>query len=156
MHQPQHDDDLFTPSLGEARPTPPQGSRPWRLSSQFYVSVFGGPVAAGLVGVLNGRRLGLPRARLAAIAGLALAALGASVVVVALLDSEENSPLRLVAMIAGAVIYLPTRELQQDADRRYSAARVDAESYDSLWLPGIGMALGGGLLWAIAASAATA
>jgi hypothetical protein len=146
------DDDLFAPSLaGVRRSLPPRGRRPWRLGSQFYVAVFGGPVAAGLVGLLNGRRLGLERGRLAAIAGIGAAALVAVAVVAAVVAerAEEQRPLRLVAMAGGAVAYLGTRRLQRDADRRYGVGRSHTESYDSLWLPGLGLVLLGGVVAAL-------
>jgi hypothetical protein len=62
---PERDADLFSPSLTRSvRRDLPAGSRPWRLASQFYVAFFGGPLAAGAIGLLNGKRLGLPRERL--------------------------------------------------------------------------------------------
>jgi hypothetical protein len=146
----QHEDDLFAPSLGGGRaPVPPAGERPWRLGSQFYVAFFGGPIAAGLVGYLNGRRLGLPSPRLAAIAAVGLASLAAVAVAVAVVGESENRSLRLLSAVGGIVAYLGIRQLQQDADRRYGVGRHDDESYDSLWLPGLGIVLLGGVAAAI-------
>src|SRR5688500_11026059 len=110
----RQDDDLFTASLaGGRRSVPPPGRRPWRLGSQFYVAVFGGPVAAGLVGYLNAKRLGLPAGRLAAIAGIGAAALlaVATVATVVAQSSDESRPLRLVSMIGGAAAYVGIRQL---------------------------------------------
>jgi hypothetical protein len=155
----RQEDDLFTPSLaGGRRAVPPPGRRPWRLGSQFYVAVFGGPVAAGLVGYLNGKRLGLPQGRLAAIAGIGAAALVvvATVATVVAQQSDESRPLRLVSMVGGAAAYVGIRQLQKDADRRYGLGRKDDESYDSLWLPGFGIALLGGLVAGIVILSATA
>ncbi len=133
------EDDLFSPSLaGFRRGAPPPGERPWRLGSQFYVAVFGGPVAAGLVGYENGKRLGLPARRLGAIAAVALAALAGVAIAAVLLDSEDSRPLQLVVMVAGAAAYVPIRELQRDADRGYRVGRNEDASYDSLWRLGIG------------------
>jgi hypothetical protein len=143
-------EDLFAPSLGGGRRrVPPAGERPWRLGSQFYVAFLGGPVAAGLVGYLNGRRLGLPPARLAAIAAVGVASLAAVAVAVAAVGESENRPLRLLSAVAGVVAYLGIRRLQQDADRRYGVGRRDDETYDSLWLPGLGIVVLGGLAAAI-------
>lgn len=151
------DDDLLTPTLaGPRREALPAGRRPWRLGSQFYVAVLGGPVAAGLAGWLNGKRLGLPANRLAAVAGIALAALVAVAIAAAAMSSEENRPLRLVSMVGGAVAYLGIREVQKDADRRYGAGRSDRESYDSLWLPGLGMVVLGGIVAALVIVGVTA
>jgi hypothetical protein len=155
----QQEDDLFTPSLaGGRRGVPAPGRRPWRLGSQFYVAVFGGPVAAGLVGYLNGKRLGLAGGRLAAIAGIGAVALVvvAAVAAVVAQRSDESRPLRLVSMVGGAAAYVGIRQLQKDADRRHGIGRSDDESYDSLWLPGFGIALLGGLAAAIVILGATA
>jgi len=155
MQEPE--DDLLSPSLVRTRyDVLPEGRRPWRLGSQFYVSVLGGPVAAGLVGYLNGRRLGLPAARLAAIAAVGLAALVAVAIAAAAVSSNADAPLRGISMIGGAVGYLAIRELQKDADRRHGAGRGDDESYDSLWRPGILIVVGGGLAAAVVIAAVTA
>jgi hypothetical protein len=146
----REDDDLLSPTLaGTRHEALPAGRRPWRLGSQFYVAVLGGPVAAGLVGWLNGKRLGLAANRLAAVAGIAVAALAGVAVAAAALKSEEGRPLRLVSMVGGAVAYLGIRELQKDTDRRYGAGRSDQERYDSLWLPGLGMVVLGGIVSAL-------
>jgi hypothetical protein len=146
----EHEDDLFAPSLGEGRRrVPPSGERPWRLGSQFYVAFLGGPVAAGLVGYLNGRRLGLPSARLAVIAAVGLVSLAAVAVAVAAVGWSENRPLRLLSAVGGVVAYLGIRQLQQDADRRYGVGRREDETYDSLWLPGLGIVLLGGVAAAV-------
>ena len=136
----EREDDLFAPSLGGLRRNAlPVGRRPWRLGSQFYVAAFGGPIAAGLVGYENGKRLGLPNRRLAVIGGVTLAALGA--VVVAAAAYEDAS--RGLLTIGGVLAYLPIRELQKDADRRYRAGRNPAETYDSLWRLGFGIVVVG-------------
>jgi hypothetical protein len=156
MGDPEH--DLFTPSLeGERRQQLPEGSRPWRLASQFYVAALGGPVAAGLVGVLNGRRLGIPGRQLALIAGVAVVALACAVVIAAAVNRDDNSPVRLVLVAAGVVAYLAIRQVQVDADRRYAAgsARNEDEAYDSLWIWGIGMVVGGGIVAGLVLAAVT-
>jgi peptidoglycan/LPS O-acetylase OafA/YrhL len=155
----RQEDDLFTPSLaGGRRAVPAAGRRPWRLGSQFYVAVFGGPIAAGLVGYLNGKRLGLPPRRLAAVAGIAAAALVAVAIVAAVVaaNANEDRPLRLVSMVGGAAAYVGIRQLQKDADRRYGVGRSEDESYDSLWLPGLGIALVGGIVAGIVILSVTA
>jgi hypothetical protein len=153
------DDDLFAPSLaGGRRGVPPPGRRPWRLGSQFYVAVLGGPVAAGLVGYLNGKRLELEQGRLAAIAGIAAAALVAVAIAAGVVarSTDESRPLRLAMAIGGAVAYVAIRQLQKDADRRHAVGRSDEESYDSLWLPGVVMVVAGGVVAAIVLASVTA
>ena len=60
MSRPERD-ELFAPTLSQtARTELPPGEKPWRLNSQFYVAFFGGPLAAGTIGYLNGKRLGVP------------------------------------------------------------------------------------------------
>ena len=74
LREQERDDDLFSPSLRD-RAAIPAGARPWRLSSQFYVAFFGGPLAAAAIGVVNGRRLGLGTGRLVGIAAAGVGAL---------------------------------------------------------------------------------
>lgn len=151
-----HQDDLFAPSLaGLRRGAPPPGKRPWSLSSQVVVAVIGGPVAAGLVGYENAKRLGLPGQRQLAIVVVALAALVGVGIAAAALGSG-SSKLSLVAMIAGAIAYLPIRELQKAGDRRYRAGRNVRASYDSLWPLGLGVILVGIVFAGLVMAGATA
>lgn len=139
------DAELFTPSLTQTtRRDLPAGSRPWRLSSQFYTAMFGGPLAAGLIGYLNGKRLGLSQERLWAIAGVGIAGFVAlAIVSAALLDTSGRG--RGIVAVAGLVCYLGVRELQKDSDRLYGLDRDDDEAYDSLWNPGLVIALAFGI-----------
>lgn len=135
------DADLFSPSLTQtARRDLPAGSRPWRLNSQFYTAFFGGPLAAGLVGYLNGKRLGLSQGRLWAIAGIGIAGfVAAAIAGAAFLDTSGHG--RGLVVISGIVALLGIRELQKDADRLYALNRDEDEAYDSLWNPGFVIAL---------------
>jgi hypothetical protein len=152
-----HDDDLFSPTLvGLRRHAPEPGERPWRLTTQLYVSVFGGPIAAGLIGYENGKRLGLPVGRRLAIVGIAFAALLGVAVAASAIGSESTGPLQLSSMVAGVAAYLPIRELQKDADLRYRAGRNTDASYDSLWRLGIGAVVVGFVFTAIVMAVATA
>ena len=139
--RPELADDLFTPTLTQSeRRLLPAGKRPWRLSSQFYVAFFGGPLAAGMIGYLNGKRLGLPRARLVAILAVGavgfLAALSAAIVLV---NAEAGRGPRLMIAVAGVAAFLAARELQKDADQLYGMNRGEEQAYDSLWAPGLGV-----------------
>lgn len=139
----EHDDDLFAPTLTQSESRQlPEGKRPWRLGSQFYVAFFGGPLAVAAIAYVNGKRLGLPSARLAAT--LAIGAIGfLAVLAVAALfvDPDAGSGPRLLISVAGVVTYLALRALQKDADRRYGMALDDEQAYDSLWGPGLAAAL---------------
>jgi hypothetical protein len=123
---------------GSRRRELPAGERPWRLGSQFYVAFFGGPLAAGAIGYVNAKRLGLPGPRLTAIAAIGVACfVGAVAVAVALADTDAGRGPRLMLAVAGVVAYLGVRELQKEADRLYGLTRDDEQAYDSLWGPGL-------------------
>jgi hypothetical protein len=131
----EHDADLFSPSLTQSvRRELPEGSRPWRLSSQFYVAFFGGPLAVGAIGLLNGKRLELARERLWALAGVGIAGFIAVVVVAAIIDAGTRG--RPLLAGAGVVSYLVARELQKEPDRLYELNRDSNQAYDSLLGPG--------------------
>ena len=116
----ERDADLFSPSLTQSvRRELPAGSRPWRLDSQFYVAFFGGPLAAGAIGVLNGKRLGLSRERLSAIGGIGVAGFVAVAVVAVLLDIGTRG--RIVLAVAGVASFLVARELQKGRQPRLRA-----------------------------------
>jgi hypothetical protein len=137
--QTEHD-DLLSPSLtGSKRRQLPAGERPWRLGSQFYVAFFGGPLAAGAIGYVNAKRLGLPGPRLTAIAAIGVACfIGAVTAAVVLADAEAGQRPRFMLAVAGAVAYVGARQLQRDADHLYGLNRDDEQAYDSLWGPGLG------------------
>jgi len=133
------DDDLFAPSLTQSeRRELPSGQKPWRLGSQFYVAFFGGPLAVAAIGYLNGKRLGLPQERLAAIIGAGLAGFAVAVGAAVVFLSATGAGPRLIVAGAGVVSYLAVRELQKDADRLYGINRDEDLAYDSLWAPGLG------------------
>lgn len=146
MERTRDDDDLFAPSLeGVRRPAADAGAAlPWRLGSLFYVAFFGGPLAAAIAGWLNGRRLGLTRDRLAAVAGLGVAAWAASLAIT-VAAAESDRPLRFITVAAGVLVYLAVRELEKDADRRQAAAYGgdDDAAYASLWKPGLAIVAAG-------------
>lgn len=131
------DTDLFAPSLTQTRLRElPAGSRPWRLGSQFYVAFFGGPLAIGAIGFLNGKRLELSQQRLWAIAGAGIAGFLALVAAVAVVIDPGGHGRVLIA-VAGVASFLVIRELQKAPDRLYGLYRDDDDAYDSLWGPGL-------------------
>jgi hypothetical protein len=143
------DTDLFAPSLTQTGLRElPAGSRPWRLGSQFYVAFFGGPLAIGAIGFLNGKRLALSQQRLWAIAGTGIAGFLALVVAVAVLI-DPGGRARLLVAVAGVVSFLGIRELQKDPDRLYGLNRDEDDAYDSLWGPGLAAVLVCGIAQAI-------
>jgi hypothetical protein len=148
---PQND-DLFAPTLETAR-RPGERRKPWRLSSQFWVAFFGGPLAIGTIAWFNSHRLELERdARrwiaLTAVAGLALGvglALAAGIAV-----PDLGSGGRLASQAAGVLTYGVLHRIQKPADRVYSFYDREGDGYASLKEPGIAAALGFGLPTAIA------
>lgn len=154
MSEPSGRDDLFSPSLTQtAARELPAGGRPWRLGSQFYVSFFGGPLAAGAVGYLNGRRLGLSLERRLAMIGIGLAGFaGALVLAVSVLDADSGGR-RFPVAIAGVAAFLATRQLQHRADRLYGFGKDEEQAYDSLWGPGLAIVVLFGLLSVVVVAA---
>ena len=135
------DADLFSPSLTQtARQELSAGSRPWRLGSQLYVAFFGGPLAIGAIGYLNGKRLGLSQQRLWAIAGIGMLGFVALVITVSAFVDAGGRGRALIA-VTGVASYLVARELQKDGDRLYEINRNEDEAYDSLWGPGLAAVL---------------
>lgn len=126
-------DNLYEPTLADLDERPAGSDPPWRLDSQGYVAFFGGPLAAAVVGVLNGRRLGLDRDRLLAIGAIGVVGLAVAIAAYALIGFEGRTP-RLLLAVAGILTYLGTRKLQQPADRLFQMhPDTDEDSYDSLW-----------------------
>jgi hypothetical protein len=136
-------DDLFRPTVRE-RPVP--GKRPWRPESIFYPAFFGGPLAAATLGILNGRRLRLPGARVALIAVAGLVAFGIRVAL-SLWLADGNSGIRLAGSVTGALTWLAVLYVERRPFRAYTFA--DGEPA-SLVGPGIIAALGCGMAEALA------
>jgi hypothetical protein len=130
-------DDLYEPTLGDVARSG-TGARPWNLDSQGYVAFFGGPLAAATIGILNGRRLGLVRDALLAIAGIGAAGLVGAVLIQLALGGEGRAP-RLVLAGTGVLCYVAIRRLQKRADRLYRMhpETDDVQPYESLWGPGL-------------------
>ncbi|GLZ00109.1 hypothetical protein [Actinoplanes sp. NBRC 103695] len=134
-------DDLFTPTVRER---PVSGKRPWRPESIFYAAFFGGPLTAGLLGVINGRRLGVPAPRVLLTALAGLAGFGAWIVSAATLV-DANNAVRLVGSITGALAWLVVIAFQRAPFRAYTYG--DGEPA-KLFLPGLLTALGLGFFQA--------
>jgi hypothetical protein len=62
MTSPEENSNLFSPSLSNYAPAI-TARLPWKLNSQFYVALLGGPVAVTVIAVLNAQRLHVPRNR---------------------------------------------------------------------------------------------
>jgi hypothetical protein len=130
-------DDLFRPTI-TARPAP--GRPPWRPQSIVYPAFFAGPLAAVVLGVLNGRRLALPRWQVLAIAAAGLVGLGARLAVSAMVD---DSGLRVAGVVAGLLVWLVVLWFQR---RPFRAAQFGGVRPASLIGPGLAAFFGCGFL----------
>ena len=134
-------DELFSPTI---RDQAPPRRRPWRPESIVYPAFFGGPTAAALLGVLNGRRLGLPTGHLLAIAGAGVAGFGARLAVGAF--DVSSSAVRLAGTATGILVWLVVLALQR---RPFRVATLRGVESAGLVVPGFVVALGCGLLEAL-------
>ena len=120
------------------------GPPPWRPESILYPAFFGGPLAGATLGVLNGRRLGLARIQLLAIAAAGVVAFGARLAVSAAL--EENRGIRFAGTIAGVLVWLVVIAVQR---RPFRAFTFGSGEPAGLVGPGFAAAIGCGLLEAV-------
>ncbi|GIG85835.1 hypothetical protein [Plantactinospora endophytica] len=134
-------DELFSPTIQE-RPAP--GRPPWRPESILYPAVFGGPLAAATLGVLNGRRLGLAGHRLLVVGAAGLVGFGGRLAVSAAVDG--NSAVRLAGMVTGALVWLAVLFFQRAPFRVYSYRGGEPAS---LVGPGFAAGIGFGVLEAV-------
>ena len=115
--EPSMSDDLFTPTVRER---PVSGKRPWRPESIFYAAFFGGPLTAGVLGVINGRRLGLPASKNLLIALAAVAGFGGWILAASL--AEANNVVRLAGSITGSLAWLAVIAFQRRPFRAFEYA----------------------------------
>ncbi|NUT35859.1 MAG: hypothetical protein HOV79_22620 [Hamadaea sp.] len=135
-------DDLFRPTIA-ARPTA-VGEPPWRPDSIIYPAIFGGPLAATVLGTLNARRLGLGRNVQLAVIAVGLACIVARVVATSSVTGLAGG--RILGSIAGAVVWGMVILTQKKAFRAYQYGGGEPSS---LVGPGIGAALGCGIVEAV-------
>jgi hypothetical protein len=148
----QPHDDLLTPSLGEREA--PSTRRPWRVGSQVWIALFGGPLPVALIAWCNAGRLGMQRRRRGWILGCG--ALGFLLALAAAwwIGLEHpglrgaRSLLRLAVRAAGLLTYAAVAWLQRPADRAFRI--FDERGYASLWLAGVAATFGLGLVQAVA------
>lgn len=134
-------DELFTPTI---KVPPALSSPPWRPDSIVYPAFFGGPLAAMVLGLINGRRLSLGRAQLMLIAGAGVACFVARLVVTAALDASSGT--RIIGAIAGVLTWLVIAALQR---RPFRAFLHHDGTPASLVAPGFAAAIGLGVVEAI-------
>ncbi|MFI5938520.1 hypothetical protein [Actinoplanes sp. NPDC051494] len=128
-------EQLFRPTMG-GRPAP--GRRPWRPTSIAYPAFFGGPLTAAVLGIVNGRRLGLPAERLVVIGAAGLFAFAVRVAA-----GGEIFDVRRWGGIAGLLVWLLVLALQRKPFRAFLFGR--AEPANLVW-PGLAALVSCGLL----------
>jgi hypothetical protein len=128
-------DDLLQPVLAEREQPGAAGERPWRLSSQVYVALLGGPLAILAIATLNAGRLKLPAAALAWIAAAALVA--EAIVIVLANVADLTNAARIVSAAAGVAAYGVAYLVQRSSDRVFNYHAVEEDPYASLLGPGI-------------------
>lgn len=133
------DDELFRPTI-ETEPAP-LSAPAWQPDSIVYPAFFGGALAATVLGLINGRRLGLRIGPLVGIAAAGVAAIAGRALATAALDARSG--LRLLGSIAGLAVWGVIMLFQKRPFRIYTAR--DREPASLVW-PGIAAAIGCGLV----------
>ena len=127
------------------------GPKPWRVGSQIYVAILGGPIAVTAIALVNARRLRLPERTQLIVSAIGLLLTAVTVAVMASLPGEA----RVLGALGGAVAAGPFYLLMRSYDRSYFAFSPldDDEAYSSLWGPGLAAVLGGWILLVFFAAA---
>jgi hypothetical protein len=127
--------DLLEPVLADRAPRHWLLATPWRLGSQLYVAVLGGPLALAAIATVNAYKLRLPAARQAAIAA------GGLVLELALIAFAQLADIGAAGLlpgaIAGIIAYGFARRLQLSGDRVYSYNANGDDTYASMFAAGL-------------------
>jgi hypothetical protein len=134
-------DDLFTPTV-TARASDLR--RPWRVDSLLYPAFFGGPLAATVLGLINGRRLGLETRAIMAVAATGLVAIAGRIAVIGVFGQLTGA--RVVSALAGIAVWGAILVTQRSAFRGFQL--TGGEPAGLLW-PGLAAVVGGFLVEAI-------
>ena len=132
---------LLEPTLAAHVPRTGVDPRPWRVGSQIYVGILGGPIAVTIIALLNALRLRMPSRALALIGAVGVAAIALAVLLVSVLPEEARIGAQITGAAAAGLFYL----LQRRHDRVYFAFSDEDDdlAYDSLWGPGVGAVIAG-------------
>ena len=152
--RPVGDDALLAPSLAGHVPRDRAAAKPWRLNSQVYVAILGGPLAVTVVAAANAGRLRMPGRRIGAIVAIGLAVLVAVALLAALADLDSAA--RLAVQLSGVLAFGPMFLLQRPFDRIhgvFSPNEDDDEDHASLWVPGIAAVVLGAIVTGIVLAA---
>jgi hypothetical protein len=127
--------DLLQPVLADRAPRHRLLATPWRLGSQVYVAVLGGPLAVAAIATVNADMLRLSAATQAAIAAAGVTLELALIAVAQLADIGAAG--LLPGAIAGMVVYAFARRLQLSGDRVYHYNAKREDPYASMFWPGL-------------------
>lgn len=129
---------LLTPTLAEHVPRDWSAALPWRLGSQVYVAVLGGPIAVAIIAVLNARRLRMPGWLVGVIVAIGVTVFAATMAVSTAITDDDFA--RLVRQLSGAAAFGLMYLVQRPYDRvhhLYSPNEDEDDNYASLWGPGL-------------------
>lgn len=133
-------DELLTPTIHQF--TAP-ARQPWDVASLLYPAVFGGALAATVLGLINGYRLGVGTARQALVATVGTAVLALHIVAVVAIADRGYELLPALTVAAGMLVWSATRATQLRAERAFLLRGGESAP---LWRPGLAAAVGGGLI----------
>lgn len=117
---------------------------PWRPTSILYPSFFGGPLAAAVLGMLNGRRLSLPRRTLVVVGLSGVACMLVRFLLTSALHEHGLTP--ILGSLTGAAVWVTVLVTQR---RPFQEHEQQDGATGSLVRPGIAAAVGCGLLEAM-------
>lgn len=111
--------------------------RPWPLGRQFWVALFGGVLALGVVAIINAKRLGLEAAKLKLMVLVTLSALvfvfGFAVLLARFpelaFSDKPTQMLRIVSRTRALIAYVLLSQIQKQAARIYETLH----DYASIW-----------------------
>ena len=142
------DEDLFQPSVARDQQ---YLERPWNPDSNFYVAFFGGVIAATAIAYLNAARLHVEhlRSRILAIGitGVVVALVAAKFVAESVAEPDGSGTyVRLASRVVAVIVHFVLAAQLKQADRRF---QVTGGDYESLWAPGFGAVVAGGIAQAV-------
>lgn len=127
------------------------GPPPYRLRSQLWIAILGGPLPLLVIGMMNAARLGLSARRRRWLLQLGLAAVAATVAVYFIVFRatggalpttvdwpRTRSLMQAAYRVIALVLWLAYDRIQRPGDERFQAT---GGRYASLWLPGIAVVI---------------
>jgi hypothetical protein len=148
---------LLTPTFAGHVPRDWSAALPWRLGSQIYVAIIGGPLALTFIAVVNARRLRMPGRLVAVLAVIGVAVMLAAFVLSYAITNDDLA--RLVRQLSGAAAFGLMYLVQRPYDRVHhflSPNEDEDDDYQSLLGPGIAAVVAGNVIDAVLFAGLTA